>query len=159
LIGTRHTVNSNVYQHRLAALGGNIELRCHATNLLASAIEEFGDHGVTESVLQAYLAHANLQDIDALILACTHYPIVKHRIAALLHKRVTLIDPSDIVAMTVQQTLAQQDLLQASADNATGAKQFYISDYTDSFAAGTRLFFKETIHVQHYPLPEMTVTA
>ncbi len=160
LIGTRQTVNSHVYQNKLTALGNSLELHCHATNLLASAIEEFGDHGVTDTLLHAYLTHANLQNIDALVLACTHYPIIKHRIAALLNDRVTLIDPSDIVAATVERTLIQHNLLHTTAGMSPGQKHFYVSDeYTDAFVASTRLFFKETIHLEHCPLEISTVTA
>src|SRR5438477_536254 len=71
LIGTRQTVNSHIYKKKIDDLNLNIALSSSATNLLASAIEEFGNHPVIDSLLQVYLAHPDLEHIDALVLACT----------------------------------------------------------------------------------------
>src|SRR6476659_3496370 len=52
LIGTRQTVSSNVYKKKIDNLNHGIELISHPTNLLASAIEEFGNNGVTDSLVE-----------------------------------------------------------------------------------------------------------
>ncbi|MEO8402807.1 MAG: glutamate racemase [Gammaproteobacteria bacterium] len=151
LIGTRQTVNSNVYQKKIAELNCGIQLTSRATNLLASAIEEFGNNGVTDSLVQEYLSHASLNDIDALVLACTHYPVVKQKISAFFQHKIEIVDPADTVAKAVKSRLLQDKLIN---DSGLGAKQFFISDYTESFAAGTRIFFDEKITLEHYPLWE-----
>src|SRR5579872_3776712 len=69
LIGTRQTVNSNVYRKKIDDLNCGIQLTSHATNLLASAIEEFGNNRVTDSLVNEYLSHPTLKNIDALVLA------------------------------------------------------------------------------------------
>ena len=81
-------------------------LNSHATNLLASAIEEFGDNEVIDGLLSEYLSHPNLQKLDALVLACTHYPIIKEQINLFYQNKIDIIDPSDIVAATVKKRLA-----------------------------------------------------
>ncbi|TAK74230.1 MAG: glutamate racemase, partial [Gammaproteobacteria bacterium] len=102
LIGTRQTVNSHIYKKKVEELKLDISLSSYATNLLASAIEEFGDHTVIDALLDVYLAHPDLHQIDALLLACTHYPIIKERIFQHYHrltkKSMNIIDSSDIVA-------------------------------------------------------------
>ncbi len=80
LIGTRQTIHSNIYQRKISTRYPGTEVIPHATNLLAAAIEEFGAHEVTDTLLAAYLADPLMAEIDALILACTHYPVIKHRI-------------------------------------------------------------------------------
>jgi glutamate racemase len=151
LIGTRQTVNSNVYKKKIDNLNRGIELISHPTNLLASAIEEFGNNGVTDSLVEEYLSHTALQDIDALLLACTHYPVVKNKIADFFQHKIHIIDPSDAVAHAVKIELEQKKLLNI---NGKGIKSFYVSDYTESFAAGTKIFFQEDIKLEHYPLWE-----
>lgn len=151
LIGTRQTVNSNVYKKKIDDLNSGIQLISHPTNLLASAIEEFGNNGVTDSLVEEYLSHASFQDVDALLLACTHYPVVKNKISAFFQHKIEIIDPSITVANAVKTRLEHEKLLNI---HGTGEKQFYISDYTESFAAGTKIFFQEDIKLEHYPLWE-----
>jgi len=151
LIGTRQTVNSNVYKKKIDELNSGIQLTSQATNLLASAIEEFGNNGVTDSLVEEYLSHASLQNIDALLLACTHYPVVKNKISAFFKHKIEIIDPSVTVAHAVKTRLEQEGLLNSSEK---GVKQFYVSDYTESFSAGTKIFFEEEIKLEHYPLWE-----
>jgi glutamate racemase len=151
LIGTRQTVHSKVYQKKIDGLNNNIKLTSLATNLLASAIEEFGSSRAIDGLLEEYLSHATLQNLDALILACTHYPIVKNKIATFFQHKIEIVDPSDTVAEAVKNRLAEAELL-----NPTGPSQkhFYVSDYTESFAAGTKIFFDENITLKHYPMWE-----
>lgn len=149
LIGTRHTVNSSIFKKKIENLKLDITLSSYATNLLASAIEEFGNHRVIDSLLEEYLAHPDLQNIDALILACTHYPIIKERILLQYKKPIELIDSSDIVAKAVKMQLEHHHLLNT---NGAGSKHFYVSDYTESFANNAKLFFSEEIKLEHYPL-------
>lgn len=149
LIGTRQTVNSHIYKKKLENLKSTIQLSSYATNLLASAIEEFGNHRVIDSLLEVYLSHPNLQNIDALVLACTHYPVIKERILSQYKKPIELIDSSDIVAHAVKQELEKNNLLN---DNGTSKKHFYVSDYTESFVAHAKIFFNDEIQLEHYPL-------
>lgn len=151
LIGTRQTVNSNVYKNKIATLNSQIQLTSLPTNLLAAAIEEFGNSPVIDGLLHQYLSHPTLAGLDALILACTHYPVVKDKIAKFFNHQIQIIDPSDVVALAVKNHLDKNKLLNPIG---VGKKQFYISDYTDSFAAGTKIFFDEHINLKHYPLWE-----
>lgn len=152
LIGTRQTVNSHIYKKKLDELNLGITLCASATNLLAAAIEEFGNnHQVIDSLLSVYLSDPNLQNIDALVLACTHYPIIKERIAPHYKKNVELIDSADIAAKAVKRLLEKNNLLNT---NGTSNKLFYLSDYTESFASKAKLFFGEDITLEHYPLWE-----
>jgi len=149
LIGTRQTVNSHIYKKKIDDLNVGINLSSHATNLLASAIEEFGNHRVIDTLLDVYLSQPDLQQIDALVLACTHYPIIKERIAQYYTKPMEVIDSSEIVAKAVKAQLEKNNLLNTAGK---GTKHFYVSDYTESFANNAKLFFDEDITLEHYPL-------
>lgn len=151
LIGTRQTVHSEIFNKKLAALNLNCQLKPYPTNLLASAIEEFGDHPVIDALLEVYLTQPSLQNIDSLILACTHYPIIKHKISKFYRDTITIIDPSEIVAKAVVKQLTAKELLN---EQGHGHKHFYVSDYTESFAKHAAYFFTENIRLEHFPLKD-----
>lgn len=152
LIGTKQTVHSNIYKKKVDELDVGISLKSHATQLLATTIEEgFTNNIVIESLLKEYLSAANLANIDALVLACTHYPIIKHKIDEFYQGKMDIIDTSEIVAKAVKAQLEYHQLLNKTT---APTKHFYVSDYTESFVAGTKLFFDEVIKLEHYPLWE-----
>lgn len=152
LIGTKQTINSNIYKKKIDELNVGITLKSHATPLLVPLIEEgFINNKVTNSILEEYLSHQSLQEIDALILGCTHYPVIKDEIKVFYKDQIPIIDSSEIVAASVKAHLECENLL--NKDGA-GTKHFYVSDYTKSFASGTKLFFNEEVDVKHYPLWE-----
>lgn len=151
LIATRHTIHSKIFNKKIDELNRGITLASLPTGFLASAIEEFGNHKIIDHLLDEYLSHHSLKDIRALILACTHYPVIKHKIDNFFKHQIDIIDSSEIVAKAVKQHLEKDNLLNI---NGEGKKEFYVSDYTESFAAGTKLFFGEDIPLKHYPLWE-----
>jgi glutamate racemase len=151
LIGTKSTVQSNIYKKRIDELNLDIELKSQATAILASAIEEgFHHQAVIDSILHEYLSRDSLKEIEALILACTHYPVVKKNIDAFYRGKIDIIDPSEIVANAVKAKLLLDNLNNKS--KTPGEKKFFVSDYTTSFAENTKLFFNETIDLKHYPI-------
>lgn len=152
LIGTKQTVNSNVYRKKVDELGLRIELKSVATPLLAAMIEEgFFNDSISESVIHAYLSDTELAQIEALILGCTHYPLIKKQIEKYYARQVDVLDASQIVASHVRLFLEQHHLL---AQKLVRDHRFYVSDFTRSFEESTRIFFKRQVNLEHYPLWE-----
>lgn len=151
LIGTRQTVNSHIYKKKIDDLSLNLSLTSHATNLLASAIEEFGskNNEVIDTLLKVYLSRPELNSSDALVLACTHYPVIKERISKHCKPKTDIIDSAEAVAKAVKKRLTNDNLLN---DNGSSKMHFYVSDYTESFAENARLFFDSDLTLEHYPL-------
>jgi len=153
LIGTRQTVNSNIYKKKVDALDLDIDLHALATPLLAPMIEEgYANHPILIQTLNNYLAQTELNHIDALLLACTHYPIIKKQIAAYYQHNVTLIDNAEITASAVKGLLDHHQL--RNQQTCSPHYKFYASDYTEAFFANASLFFPDAIHFEHYPLWE-----
>ncbi len=150
LIGTKQTVNSNIYKKKLDALNLGIELSALATPLLVPLIEEgFAASKIAEDTISEYLSHPNLQNIEALILGCTHYPLIKHHVEKFYQSKINIIDSSEIVANALKGLLEYHNLIN---QNPPSQKAFYVSDYTEAFAASTKLFFNEVLELQRYPL-------
>ncbi|GLU54999.1 glutamate racemase [Dyadobacter frigoris] len=152
LIGTKQTVLSNVYKKKVDALDKNIHLKSLATPLLAPMIEEgFFDNNISESIIDSYLSDPALEGIEALILGCTHYPLIKNQICKYYENDVEILDTSEIVAHSLRAWLEQHYLVN---EKGTGKRQFYVSDYTLSFEQSTNIFFGQKIQLEHYPLWE-----
>jgi glutamate racemase len=154
LIGTKQTVGSNIYLKKIDQLDQGVDLHALATPLLVSMIEEgFFAGRVSEEIIRSYLDHPTLQGIDALLLACTHFPLIKSEMEAYYQGRVAVLDPSDVVAATVAEQLASRQLL-ASDTGEVPTHHFYVSDFTRSFEESTRIFFGQEVQLEHYPLWE-----
>jgi glutamate racemase len=146
VIGTKATINSDLYAKKLKLARPGIEVKSLATPLLAPMIEEgFFSNTISKTVIHSYLSSPKLKNIDSLILACTHYPLIQAEIEEFYHEKVTIINSAAIVAQSVQKKLAELNLL-----SKVEAKkhQFFVSDYTSSFEKSTKLFFGEKIHLK-----------
>lgn len=153
LIGTKQTVNSGVYFQKINKLGENIELAALATPLLAPMIEEgFYKNEVSRVIIKNYLENPDLQELDALILGCTHYPLIKKEIKEFYAEEVEIIDSSEIVARAIRSYLELHNLLNREVGG--GKDSFLVSDYTPSFEHATRLFFGKEVSLEKYPLWE-----
>lgn len=145
VIGTKGTINSRIYAKKINKLNPEIKVVSLATPLLAPMIEEgFFNNNISRTIINSYLSKNAFIDINALILACTHYPLIKKEIEEYYNNQVNIIDSSEVVAQYVYDLLKDQELL----NNGAGGKHcFYVSDYTDSFEKSTRVFFKNEIHL------------
>ncbi len=150
LIGTKRTVQSGIYARKINEANKNITLYSLPTPLLVPMIEEgFFNNKISHDIIEKYLTDSSLNNIDALILGCTHYPLIKNEISSFYSKSVTLLDSSEVVARALKNYLTENDLLSKTA---IPKHQFLVSDYTDSFEASTRIFFSEEVHLQKHPL-------
>jgi glutamate racemase len=153
LIGTKRTVQSGVYAGKLAALPIPVVVNQVATPLLVHMIEEgFFDNKISHDIIDQYLSNDSLQNIDALILACTHFPLIKKEIEAYYKHKVAILDSAEEVATSLANYLTEQNLhrVEKQLPNHT----FLVSDYTASFEASTKLFFGEVVKLTKHPLWE-----
>lgn len=155
VIGTRATIGSNIFPNKIHQLHPQTQVESLATPLLAPMIESgFIKGDISKAIIEAYLAEPVLDDIEALILACTHYPLIKKEIAQFFidhHRKVEILATNEIVAQYVKKVLEASDLI---SQNTKVHHQFFVSDYTDSFEETTKLFYKEEVLLKHSPIFE-----
>jgi len=150
LIGTKRTVQSDLYTKKIHERNKTITLHALATPLLAPMIEEgFFNNQISREIIARYLSDPQLGKIEALILACTHYPLIKKEIDEYYQSKITVLDSSRIAAKSLHDYLAGKGLLNATT---SPESHFYVSDYTESFEASTKLFFGENVHLENHPL-------
>lgn len=150
LIGTKRTVQSGVYSRKIGEGNRGTRLHTVATPLLAPMIEEgFFNNQISQEIIAQYLSDKELASIEALILACTHYPLIKGEIDNYYKGRVTILDSSEIVADALVTYLTANDLLNAAR---RPERLFLVSDYTESFAAAARMFFHDDVQLETHAL-------
>ena len=149
LIGTKRTVQTGIYAKKIALSHKGISLQSLATPLLAPMIEEgYFNNKISHEIIEEYLLDPALQGIEALILACTHYPLIKNEISGFYKGEFAILDSSEVVAQALQDYLKQEGLLSTLPPR----DAFLVSDYTESFESSTRLFFQKKVHLEKYPL-------
>lgn len=150
LIGTKRTIQSGIYARKISEANKSIHLSSLATPLLVPMIEEgFFNNKISHDILEKYLTDPVLDNIDTLILGCTHYPLITNEISSFYSQRISILDSSEVVAQALRNYLATESLL---SKNPSPKHQFLVSDYTDSFEASTRIFFQEEVHLQKHML-------
>jgi glutamate racemase len=132
VIGTRATIRSGAYEHALRALNPDVRVTARACPLLVPLIEEGRlNSAITDTVLLEYLQPLLDEEIDTLVLGCTHYPLLRPAIARLLGETITLVDSAENCATAVRDLLTTQRL-NASSEN-RGELRIALTDPPDAF--------------------------
>lgn len=147
VIATKATVRSDIYAKKLHELKPNMEVSSQATGLLASMIEEgFVNNDISQAVLHKYLEYPDFENIEALLLACTHYPLIRPEIEDFYQGQVAVYDSVGAVVEKISLLLKRDNLLKIS--DGTPFQRFYVSDYTRAFERATRIFYKKEVHLE-----------
>jgi glutamate racemase len=108
VIGTAATVASGAYQAALSEARPGWKIVAQATPLLAPLVEEGWLEGEeTEKVVRRYLEPMMREKIRVLVLACTHYPLLKGVLGKVLGSGVRLVDSSEACAKSLEVTEAK----------------------------------------------------
>ena len=143
LVATRASVSSGAYERAFRQLDSDIQVFSRACPLFVPLVEEGrcrpGDI-VIETVAREYLQELKEQDVDTLVLGCTHYPLLMDVVREVMGPQVTLVDAG------AESARAVRDLLQAQAacaDRDSGTASYYTSDRAADFQRLASLFLGE----------------
>ena len=142
VIATEATVHSGAYAKAIAALGARNKVIERACPLFVSLAEEgWANTDVARTVARDYLSEFSNTSIAALVLGCTHYPILRDVISETVGEQITLIDSGAATAADVESLLEKQSL---THDEPFGVYQerrlcddldhFYVTDAAERFA-------------------------
>ena len=133
IIGTESTIASRSYYRAIRAIDPRRELWERACPLLVPMVEEgrLADDPLVRAAIAEYLAPIRKR-VQVLVLGCTHYPLLKPTIAAIMGRDVTLVDSAEAVAEQVAGMLAAGPPSEAAA---RGSLQCYVSDNPERFRA------------------------
>jgi glutamate racemase len=133
VIGTRATIGSAAYERAIRAERAGVEILARPCPLFVPLAEEgWTDDDVAESVARRYLVGLRDEGIDALLLGCTHFPLLVPVIGRVLGSEVALVDSSEATAAEAARLLEELGLL---ADKASPRHRWYLTDLTPGFEA------------------------
>lgn len=128
VLATPATIESKAYQIAIQRINPRTKVNSIACPLLVPFIEEgIFKHQALEIILQEYLDQ--LDEIDTLILGCTHYPIIIPQIQKIIKSGIRLINPAIFLSQTLKQFLQTNNLLNNQHDK----DRFFVTDLPHKF--------------------------
>ncbi len=155
IIGTRGTVSSQSYpkaiqSHRIDAVISQI-----ACPLFVPLAEEgWKTHDVTKMIIDEYFTGFSDDELDVLVLGCTHYPIIRDAIETSIRCRfpnLKVLDCASSSAIKLEHILTEQNLL---ADHTTPQYRFFATDDPARFQDNATAFL--TMNIQKVEHVEIT---
>ena len=142
VIATEATVQSHAYAKAIASMGATGQVIERACPLFVSLAEEgWAGTDVARVVARDYLSEFHNTNVGALVLGCTHYPILREVISETVGRQITLIDSGEATATDVESLLESSDLTHEDILGLYQERQlcddldhFYVTDAAERFA-------------------------
>ncbi len=143
VIGTRATIESGIYS---TILGKRFKITQKSCPLFVPLVEEgLTDEIFTKEIAKFYLDDLKKENIDTLILGCTHYPILKPIIRETMGEEVNLVDSAVETAKFVSKLLREK-----GKENFKRKPQyvFYFSDIANSMSETVERFLGRKVKIK-----------
>lgn len=142
VIGTTLTIQSGAYEKAFQELSANVEIIGKPCPLFVPIVEEgFMEHPAAELIAREYLEPLKKDNIDTLLLGCTHFPLLLNVIKKVLGD-IIYVDASKELGKEIARSLAEKDLF-----NPTGKGNItvYLTDFSMNFKEIAERFLGETL--------------
>jgi len=145
VIATEATVQSSAYARAIAGIDANVKVIERACPLFVPLAEEgWVDTDVTRTIAAHYLSDLAKHGADALgalVMGCTHYPILRKVIGRVVGEKVPLIDSGEATAREVEGLLSHKGIARTPRANLAAERKlcddldhFYVTDAAERFA-------------------------
>lgn len=132
VIGTEATIKSLAYPKAIKVLNKRLEVISQACPLFVPLVEEgWIDNEIALLVAERYLSTLRRDDIDTLVLGCTHYPLLKGVIGEVMGEGVRLIDSAEETAQETRRVLEEMGLFKTRVGPVF--RQYYVTDIPQRF--------------------------
>jgi glutamate racemase len=132
VIGTRATIRSGAYEKALRAADKGVRVSSRDCPLLVPLIEEgLLNDDVTDQIIMRYLEPMLADEIDTLVLGCTHYPLLTNAIARAVKRQIKLVDSAQNCARAVEEILDRESL--RATPSSRGELHVALTDAADNF--------------------------
>lgn len=154
ILATSGTVQSNSYRIEIEKFYPELKIEQEACPMWVPLVEnneqssEGADYFVQKHIRNIL---SKSPDIDTLLLACTHYPLLKEKIEKYLPPQVRLIAQGDIVARSLSDYLQRHPEVEQKISH-EGRRVFYTTDSIEDFATRGSIFFGERVQAIHVDL-------
>lgn len=131
IIGTKVTISTHAYKDTISKYNGFLNIFEGPCPAFVPLIEEgITDHEIMDLTIKYYMdSFVYDNDLDTIILGCTHYPLIKKNIER-IYPHLNIINPSSIVVSRIHHVLEDNDML---AEGSDFTNLFYASDLSENF--------------------------
>ena len=134
VVGTEATVQSGMYTKVIRDMDPEIQVLEKACPLFVPLVEEgFKEHHVTEEIIDYYLDSMKKTEIDAMILGCTHYPLLRSKIRAYMGEKIRIVNPAYETALDLRELLQKQGMENDGTGDRVSQYEFFVSDAAEKF--------------------------
>ena len=149
VIATRGTIRSKVWETTICKKNPSIAILSKETPLLAPMAEEgWIDNEVARSAIKEYMKDWKEENLDALILGCTHYPLFEKLLRKELGDTIKIINTGKEIAKSLEQYLKENDL----KNEGIGTEEIYLTDTESNFLNVAKQLFHKEIKIQKIDL-------
>jgi glutamate racemase len=154
ILATNGTVESQSYLIEIEKFFPNVKIEQEACPMWVPLVENNEHQGEgADYFIEKHINNilSRNKDIDTLLLACTHYPLLKEKIEKHLPKNVKLVSQGEIVAESLKDYLHRHPEIESKILK-EGKKVFYTTDSTEDFNNKATIFFGERVEAKHLDL-------
>lgn len=154
IIGTKATVDSRAYVREFHKLDPSLKIIQVAAPLLVPLIEQGGSKEQIKETLTMYLSLFNGLSLGALVLGCTHYPLIVEEIRAIMGRDIFIPHTGEIVAHSFADYLARHsELANGNDTQRKGSKNFFTTGDPETFSRLSNQFFGKAVEGKRIFLP------
>ncbi len=154
ILATNGTVQSQSYLIEIAKFFPGLKIEQEACPMWVPLVEnnEYQSEGA-DYFIKKHISNIlhRTPEIDTLLLACTHYPLLKEKIEKHLPKSVKLVSQGEIVAESLNDYLHRHPEMESKILK-EGKRSFYTTDSPDDFSNKATIFFGEGVEAKHLDL-------
>jgi len=111
IIGTEGTVSSGAYEKEINVINNDVKMLLKACPLFVPIVEEgWQETEIAKLTAREYLEELKQKGIDALVMACTHYPLLEKTIGDLMGEDIKLVNPAFETAKALKNALHQLNI-------------------------------------------------
>ena len=154
LLATEGTVKSHSYNLEIAKLWPEI----HVTGVACPFWVPLVEYNEADSPGADYFVKKRIDEllskdpaIDAIILGCTHYPILLPKIQRYVDARINIVSQGKFVAESLKGYLERHPEIERDCTQ-EGRVEYYTTENPNKFKEGARIFLHEKVKVEHIDL-------
>ncbi len=146
VIATAHTVQSDIYSAELKKIKPGVHIAQQSAPLLVPLIENEGQPWML-SVLEHYMRPLLDEDIECLILGCTHYSFLKDKARHIAGDNIQILSQDEIIPLKLEDYLRRHPEI-SNKISRKGERLFYVSDITPSYQSAAQQIYGEEIIIE-----------
>lgn len=154
ILATNGTVQSQSYLIEIRKFFPGLKIEQEACNMWVPLVEN-NEHQTegADYFIKKHVDNILSKDpqIDTLLLACTHYPLLKEKIEKYLPAHVKLLSQGEIVAQSLQDYLQRHPEIESKISR-QAARSFFTTDAPTDFNSKASVFFGEAVEARHLDL-------